>query len=601
MNVMNIKHYLSAAAALALFAACSEYDPGMSENVVDYTDEELKVLNEYAENFAEHFGGIDPDHTWGFGEKGSMDETLSTRTSTNNPNNNQWVHLSIDQDTREITNVTTIDNQAVPGFPSSVDGLYHYYMNGTPTASDWATIQNLVKNGQKDEFNPVGDVTDEEILYVSAWFRNHKNPTSDPLNVDKFFTQCISKDHDRTSYASETGLINEGTSNWSEGSGVGEWNRNIPINLYKNGVYSTVDRNGQNATGQYRQEDFRLDHLDVKAPGDAEYVHIYNNNAGNTSTISSTAPTAINTDTWSALGQGIVSDQSYRSIMYVNETGTTDFRAWSSGGSEWDYKWVLKNLKFTGRDGKEYDGWYLAFDVKYYRVEETSYDDNNNEWKKISEKDYDGYYSNYIVKITPGNGSVTPDWYRIMCEDLGNTYDYDFNDLVYDVYYTGQAPNYTAHIKVQAAGGTYPIFLGAHNEAHEVHHMLGHGDTYNETTKLYQPINVGTGLTSAPYEFTLSINSTNPDDIPIYVENPAFQGARTKNDFTLPRVGENLTDAPQKICIPGNTVKWTLENKNIELAYPKFTDWVNNMQGDCDFGKTNDWTKTNVQETYLFK
>ena len=68
---MNIKHYLSAAAAITLFAACSDYDPGMSENVVDYTDEELKVLNEYAENFAEHFGGIDPNHTWGFGEKGS--------------------------------------------------------------------------------------------------------------------------------------------------------------------------------------------------------------------------------------------------------------------------------------------------------------------------------------------------------------------------------------------------------------------------------------------------------------------------------------------------------------------------------------------------
>ena len=131
--------------------------------------------------------------------------------------------------------------------------------------------------------------------------------------------------------------------------------------------------------------------------------------------------------------------------------------------------------------------------------------------------------------------------------------------------------------------------------------MLGHGDKYNTTTKLYQPINVGTGLTSAPYEFTLSVNSTNPDDIPIFVENPNFQGSRTKNDFTLPRVDEELTDAPQKICIPGNKVKWTKENQNIEWAYPKFTDWVKNMQGDCDFGKTNDWTKTNVQDSYLYK
>ena len=39
---MNIKHYLSAAAALAMFAACSDYDPGMSENAVDLTDAEIE-------------------------------------------------------------------------------------------------------------------------------------------------------------------------------------------------------------------------------------------------------------------------------------------------------------------------------------------------------------------------------------------------------------------------------------------------------------------------------------------------------------------------------------------------------------------------------
>ena len=70
MNVMNIKHLFSAAAALSLLAACSDYDPGMSENVVDLTDQELATINEYTANFVARYGEIDPNHTWGFGELG---------------------------------------------------------------------------------------------------------------------------------------------------------------------------------------------------------------------------------------------------------------------------------------------------------------------------------------------------------------------------------------------------------------------------------------------------------------------------------------------------------------------------------------------------
>ena len=64
---MSIKHYLSAAAALAMFAACSDYDPGMSNQAVDLTDVEIETIKEYTENFVERYGEMDPNHTWGFG------------------------------------------------------------------------------------------------------------------------------------------------------------------------------------------------------------------------------------------------------------------------------------------------------------------------------------------------------------------------------------------------------------------------------------------------------------------------------------------------------------------------------------------------------
>ena len=67
MNVMNIKHYLSAMAALAMLAACSDYDPGMSENAVDLTDAEIETIQEYTANFVERYGEMDPNHTWGGG------------------------------------------------------------------------------------------------------------------------------------------------------------------------------------------------------------------------------------------------------------------------------------------------------------------------------------------------------------------------------------------------------------------------------------------------------------------------------------------------------------------------------------------------------
>ena len=618
---MSIKHYLTAFAGVAMLAACSDYDPGIAQKgVLDLTAEEEKFITEdYTDGFKIAMGvsNIDSDHSWGFPTESAS--AAKTR-SANKANNNQWIHLNKDnQDDRNLTSITYIDDAPVPGFPSATDDLYHIYQDGNPVAKTYDEIVTMVKNGT-DEVNPVGDVTDEEILYVSAWFRNHKNPTPDPLNVDHFYTQCISKDYDRTAYASENGLINEGTSNWAEGSGVGTWDKNIPINLYKNGVLSSVDRNGLDATGKYRQEDFQLDQLGVKASNDADYVHIYNDNAGNTSRISSENPTAINTTTWSALtsdsnpNMGIVSDQSYRSIMYMNQSGTTDFRAWKSGNSAWEYRWVLKHLTFTGRDGQDYDGWYLAFDMKFSQwlgSDDSDWDEetqtNLSHWEQYAEKDYDGYYSNYIVKITPGNGTVPPPpatlpSYRVMCEDLGNSYDFDFNDIVFDVdyEYTETEGTYKATVTLQAAGGTLPIYIYQYNAAHEAHNMLN-GGLKQQGKETYRPINVreddGKDFSVAPAQtFSFTTTSLNPDDIDIYVSNIGNIGTRV---IKLPKAGE-VTAAPMKFAVKDKTVKWMRESQLINLTYTHFPDWVTDDKSIYNPNTgSKPWTKTDLQNLGL--
>ena len=177
-----------------------------------------------------------------------------------------------------------------------------------------------------------------------------------------------------------------------------------------------------------------------------------------------------------------------------------------------------------------------------------------------------------------------------MCEDLGNTYDFDFNDLVFDVYYTYKdKTNITAHITLQAVGGTLPIYIGTDtaDPTKELHYrMLGQASS--------SPINVAAsnGVTHSPVSFTISAKSTDPNDIDIIVRNPDAKGAIT--DIILPKSGESNL-APQKICMPVGT-RWLKENQQIEWGYTKFQDWVNNGRNT----EYDVWT-TGIQEDFLYK
>ena len=158
---MNIKHFLSAAAALTMLAACSEYDPGESGNTVDLTDAEIKKIQKYTENFVERYGEMDPNHTWGFG---AIDSELGTRT--NSPNNNEWVAFDY-TDVNNLTTLTgyhytTVNNTPVPGFPSYVD--QKYYTTQIPAGATWEELSTWMKTNNQNQVNPtLGDVTDEEL------------------------------------------------------------------------------------------------------------------------------------------------------------------------------------------------------------------------------------------------------------------------------------------------------------------------------------------------------------------------------------------------------------------------------------------------------
>lgn len=627
---MNIKHYLSAMAALAMLAACSDYDPGMSENAVDLTDAEIETIQEYTANFVERYGEMDPNHTWGFGELAEL-EKMGTRAVQVDRNN--WavairenntvvgVTTAVGTDTQNPNGshyyeYTTKEGYIIPGFPSTVDGKYYIEENNQQVGYTEDEIKSKMQGSQ---VQPVGDVTDEEIEYVSWWFRTHPNIDSEVPPFTEYFVQDISQDFDRETYPD---------GNWKD---VSNGERQVPVKLYNNGQY--VRDEGSEGIN------YGMDYFSVKtreSDGTDFWEHNNNLNKQKANPMDEYAPataddiSALRTSTktypnrtlkyWTSEGP---SPNTNGQTVYKNGEGYTTSFSFHNSNDNHDYQhYLLVHLTFKGpRTGLDYDGWYLGFDYELHKQT----DIGNNQVKK-TDVERDGYYSNWIVKLAPGN----PEFYdepdervrtierRVMCEDLGSTFDFDFNDLVFDVKYTREekyedgnwVPKnsdgwWDATITLQAVGGTLPIYItnfdGTEYDAHE---LMGGTLSSNGT---YSPVNVGTGATHDPVTLDkVRVASTNPDNIVIRVTSPDKEerGADKVTTMILPSpsgrqsFGENL--APQKICMPVD-VRWTKEYQQIEWAYPHFAEWVQNQNGAAGFGNESDWTRTDVDETKLYK
>ncbi|MBQ6749456.1 MAG: LruC domain-containing protein [Bacteroidaceae bacterium] len=177
------------------------------------------------------------------------------------------------------------------------------------------------------------------------------------------------------------------------------------------------------------------------------------------------------------------------------------------------------------------------------------------------------------------------------CEDLGGSFDYDFNDVVWefvkeyktvttstieDGKTTLQSVTTFAGGKVRllAAGGTLPI-------------ALYYGDTYlgnihekfGQTAEggLYTPINVGTRVSAEPVEIQLPFTITQNTSVNDVYQNFRVEVIGTNGQsyyITAPNRNVNHT-APQIILLPGEW-NWPREGVAITSAYPNFTNWVQN-------------------------
>lgn len=539
--------------ALPVFAltACQDFEP-FDEAEVHAT----MAAREFAKNFEARYGKIDPNHTWGFVNLLPSVNVMCipTRaegsTGTINLNRNQWAQVQTTGEGTKFITEAIADDVQIPGYPN-FDGKY-YTSNGGDQKLSYKD-----DNGYNNDHQPIGDITEYEIQYVSAWFRTHEitDPTKyrEQLHLSDFFIQTVSADHDQLSYGQ---LSNDPI-------GKNGTNINDASEALAAGLTNVTLSSGTTS----QQLEYPLDYLCFKPMGanatvDQTWTHVNNFNAGNQN----------------HNPEENLNNNQNRTIMYITSSGTEDFACRASFSTspstnpsdiDFLYDWVLVHLTWM-EEGIQRDGYYLAFDYAASKTECTVVGDD--------------YYSNWIVKITPAHFSEEySDSKRIMCEDLGNTFDFDFNDVVFDVRYE-EGENTEAIISLQAAGGTLPIYVGVNPQSravnskeYEAHRMLG--------GNVSSPINVGKASRKVAI-YRIPVSSTNPDDIPVFVEySPGdVRSIASANRGNLsgyapgpynPQKEIDSNTAPQKFAVP-ITVQWMQECEFIEKGYPAFPKWVAN-------------------------
>lgn len=153
--------------------------------------------------------------------------------------------------------------------------------------------------------------------------------------------------------------------------------------------------------------------------------------------------------------------------------------------------------------------------------------------------------------------------YRIACEDLGGTNDFDFNDVVLGIEHV--AGTKEVNVSLLAAGGTLEaaVLYDGQTLFDEVHAAFG---VSVETM-------VNTGIASAEVVTkTIAV-----DNFSIATDAAKFdiQVKGRENIISVPDPDKEAT-APQAFVVADPIWEWPSERQPITNKYPSFTEWVSN-------------------------
>ena len=279
--------------------------------------------------------------------------------------------------------------------------------------------------------------------------------------------------------------------------------------------------------------------------------------------------------------------------MLPDETIFAGTENWEYGKEEYNYQ-----PHYLGKTYSEYDYYrYDLYGAKYHYVsanrnqycgESQTIDPEPNEeaalnlldegwlpaagsanktWVKVGGC-ADGYYSDWIVTFKPASyGDVpTPDL-RVIVEDLSATQatDFDFNDVVFDVYY-GEAGK--AYVKVVAAGGTLPLTVAGT----EVHRLFGYNTDVMINTNARKGID-GLAAKKIPLSFAVYSPEEVRDKIEIIVTKRVLNEETGEYEVKdIPITAAQGEPAAKIAVVP--SFEWLNEREKMQDHYSHFREYV---------------------------
>lgn len=357
-------------ATILLTTACTDYDNGFDEAMIKYN-----------QNFIERFGNIDPNQDWNLVRQ-LAEKNGGGNTQANIPESNMWAD-GINH------------NYRVPGFPDEY-GIYHVLRG--------KELKHLTIDELEDSDVPAGDVTEEEIQWVSQWFRTHWEPGSDDIEWKDYFVQDISADYDRTLTRIGGKNDDETSSKPKEGCASCDNGERInKITLYQKYKFKydpdpeniDISQWGEAIGENTRTIKYGMEKLIIAIDSKktswnpdntftddsdenwARWEHVYNFNSGTGTNDYGLEEKVADED-----GNWLVSNDklSDRTIQLYEGSGTADFSYHNSDANKRFRQYALKHLTFEiPQDGTKecylhrryctehkYDGYYLGFDYEVY-------------------------------------------------------------------------------------------------------------------------------------------------------------------------------------------------------------------------------------------
>ena len=531
-----------------------------SHDDIDYTPLVDGKVQAYQETFVEAYGAIDPNQTWGFTlnnvNAGNVEVPAAARmTRGHNADANMWAK-------------------------------YGYSVPAPLTAA------------QKDK--------------VRRWFQQHKNPHGEAINYTTFFVQDVYKGGTNTTGSLSTEEYTAANGDTFIGSNQMDWltagSNNDHINNYNNGQCST---NSTVWDGVTYQEGWPKE--------DQSQAENWNHIVYHSDEIMLMVDSKTDCFGFTNSRQG---KQQYND-QYVIIPGDL-IQLWDKSTTVNGESSDVSGMWFVGLD----HGWGSTVDSNGYLATEVE-EGTEGAFQVPNEGPYkgkwvidgaaDGYYSDWIVRITPGilggeitipidQGEETEDKItikttklkykltqlveqgRVFCEDLGkiSRNDLDFNDVVFDAYVTKtqtytviqvteddvplpeetvwDEPTYSTEIVLLAAGGTLPLTLAG---SYDVHDVLGHNPYTTIINTIADKENGTYGNVTAdpdpdPVQLGTDFTYKSIVEIPIKVQY---------SDGSTLELKAEQGWAPHKILVPIGT-KWCREREDIADAYPDFKSYV---------------------------